>query len=473
MREDDLDVIIIGGGTAGLAALRDVRKRTERFVTIDDSGWSTTCARVGCMPSKTLIAAANAYHRRHALEVFGVRGSDALRIDVPAVLARVRALRDRFVTGVRKATANLGERAIEGRATLIGPDHVEVNGRRLRARHIIIATGSRPIVPEPWRELGDRLLTTDSLFEQQTLPPRMAVIGLGPVGSEMAQALSRLGIEVTGFDAREQIANVTDPVVNSELIDVLRGELTVHLGAPADVSLLDDGQVRVSNGRDEARVDAVLVALGRRPDVASLGLDVLGVELDERGLPTFDPTTMRVGDLPVFIAGDATAELPLLHEATDEGHIAALMATGATTGPFTRRVPLSIVFCDPQVAIVGKRFAHLDMNDTLVGEFRFDHQGRARVEQRNRGVVRIYAARVSGVILGAELCAPSAEHHAHLLALAIERRLTVHDLLRMPFYHPVLEEGVRSALRKLSSSLPPCAISDLAGCEPIGADALE
>src|SRR5690606_28407207 len=102
-------------------------------------------------------------------------------------------------------------------------------------------------------------------------------------------------------------ANVTDPVVNSELIDVLRGELTVHLGAPADVSLLDDGQVRVSNGRDEARVDAVLVALGRRPDVASLGLDVLGVELDERGLPTFDPTTMRVGDLPVFIAGDATA----------------------------------------------------------------------------------------------------------------------------------------------------------------------
>src|SRR5690606_12500677 len=132
------------------------------------------------------------------------------------------------------------------------------------ARHIIIATGSRPIVPEPWRDLGDRLLTTDSLFEQQTLPPRMAVIGLGPVGYEMAQALSRLGIEVTGFEACEQIANVTDPLVNSELIDVLRGELTVHLGAPADVSLLDDGQVRVSNGRDEARVDAVLVALGRR-----------------------------------------------------------------------------------------------------------------------------------------------------------------------------------------------------------------
>lgn len=473
MSEAILDVVIIGAGTAGLAALREVKKRTERFVIIDDGGWGTTCARVGCMPSKALIAAANAYHRRHALDAFGVRGGDALRIDVPAVLARVRALRDQFVAGVRRVTDGLGERAIDGRATLVAPDCVEVNGRRLHTRQIIVATGSQPIVPAPWRELGDRLLTTDSLFEQEDLPARMAVIGLGPVGSEMAQALSRLGIEVTGFDAADEIAGASDPVVNGELIAALRSELTVHLGAPATVSLLDDGSVRVSNGRDEARVDAVLVALGRRSDLASLGFGALGVELDDRGIPEVDPTTMRVGDLPVFIAGDANAEVPLLHEAADEGHIAALVATGATARPFQRRVPLSIVFCDPEVAAVGKRFEQLETDTALVGEYRFEHQSRARMAQRNRGVVRIYAVRDSGVLLGAELCAPSGEHLAHLLALAIERGLTVHDLLRMPFYHPVLEEGLRSALRELASRLPPCAISDLAGCGPIGVDALE
>lgn len=473
MSEAILDVVIIGAGTAGLAALRDVKKRTERFVIIDDGNWGTTCARVGCMPSKALIAAANAYHRRHTLEAFGVRGSDALRIDVPAVLARVRALRDRFVAGVRKLTEGLGERAIDGRATLVAPDCVEVNGRRLHARQIIVATGSRPIVPTAWRGLGDRLLTTDTLFEQRNLPARMAVVGLGPVGAELAQALSRLGNEVTGFDALDQIANVSDPVVNGELVAALRSELTVHLGAPAEVSLLDDGSVRVSNGRDDARVDAVLVALGRRPDLASLGFGALGVKLDDRGVPDVDPTTMRVGDLPVFIAGDANADVPLLHEAADEGHIAALIATGASTEPFKRRVPLSIVFCDPEVAAVGKRFEQIEMDRALVGEFRFEHQNRARMEQRNRGVLRIYAGRESGRLLGAELCAPSGEHLAHLLALAIERRLTVHDMLRMPIYHPVVEEGLRSALREISSRLPPCSISDLAGCEPIGDDALE
>ncbi|MEO6774520.1 MAG: dihydrolipoyl dehydrogenase [Kofleriaceae bacterium] len=473
MSETLLDVVIIGGGTAGLAALRDVKKHTEHFVIIDDGKWSTTCARVGCMPSKALIEAANAYHRRHTLDTFGVRGGEALRIDVPAVLARVRALRDGFVAGVRQAIEGLGDRAIDGRATIVALDRVEVNGRRLQTRQIIVATGSQPIVPAPWRALGDRLLTSDSLFEQPDLPARIAVIGMGAIGAEMAQALSRLGIEVTGFDATERLAGLSDPIVNDALLAALRSEFRVHLGAPATAALHDDGSVRVSNGREEVRVDAVLVALGRRPDLASLGFGVLGVELGARGVPKVDPTTMRVGRLPVFLVGDANAEVPLLHEAADEGHIAALVATDAGAGPFQRRVPISIVFCDPDVAVVGKRFSQLETSGTITGEYHFEHQGRARMAQRNRGALRIYAARDSGLLLGAELCAPSGEHLAHLLALAIERELTVHDLLRMPFYHPVIEEGVRSALRELSSRLPPCAKSDLAACEPIGVDALE
>lgn len=469
---DMFDVAIIGAGTAGLAALREVRKRTSSFVIFNDGPWGTVCARVGCMPSKTLIEAANAYHRRHTFEEFGIRGSSSLSPDMAAVLRRVRRLRDDFVAGTVEITEALGERAISGRARLLGPDRLEINGRELRARNIIVATGSRPIIPSEWRALNERLLTTDTLFEQETLPSRMAVIGLGPAGIEMAQALSRLGIEVVGFGKKGSIAGLTDPRVNATAIELLRDEFTLHLGEKADLKA-DGSHVRVRAGREEAAVDRVLVSLGRQPNIDGLGLETLGVELDAHGLPPLDPHTTRVANLPVFIAGDVNTRKPLLHEAADDGHIAGINATRPAGAGFTRRVPLGIVFADPNIATVGRTFASSNHDGALTGEVLFNNQGRARAGQRNKGILRLYAQNGNGRLLGAEICAPAGEHMAHLLALAIERSLTVHDMLRMPFYHPVLEEGLRTALRQLSKQLPDCAESDLAGCESFDVEALD
>ena len=164
-----LDTIIIGAGTAGLAALREVRKRTDRYLIVNDGPWGTTCARVGCMPSKMLIEAANVFHRRHAWNELGLRGATALEADLPAVLQRVRALRDELVAGALKATQNLGSAQKSGRATLLGPGLVEIGGKAHATRSIIIATGSRPLLPDAWLAFGDRMLTTDTLFEQPTL----------------------------------------------------------------------------------------------------------------------------------------------------------------------------------------------------------------------------------------------------------------------------------------------------------------
>src|SRR5690606_25266164 len=138
-----------------------------------------------------------------------------------------------------------------------------------------------------------------------------------------------------------------------------------------------------------------------------------------------------------------------------------------------RRTPLAVVFSDPEIAAVGQRASELDPQATLVGEVNYASQGRARTMQENRGLLRLYAARDDGRLLGAEMAAPAAEHMAHLLALAIGQGLTVQDLLRMPFYHPTLEEGLRTALRAIARQLPPCSISDLAGCGSMGAEALE
>ena len=467
-----VDVAIVGAGTAGLTALREVRDRTDNFVLINAGPYGTTCARVGCMPSKALIAAANAFHARTKLDEFGVRGGSGLRADIPAVLRRVRSLRDGFVAGVLKATEDLGARNIAGHARLEGATRVIVGERVIQAGQIVLAPGSSPIVPKPWRALGDRILTSDTLFDEEDLPRRIGVIGLGPLGVEIAQALARLGIDVHGFDAGKQIAGISDEKVADAARDNLAKEFAIHLDALVELDEAGSGvEMRWEGGT--VTVEKVIAAVGRRPNVDGLGLDTLGVALDENGMPEVDPMTMRIGTTPVLLAGDANGVKPWLHEAADEGHIAGLNATSKDPIHLSRRTPLSVVFCDPEIAFVGQRAKDLDLETTLTGEVSFARQGRARMMQKNRGLLRLYAARRDGRLLGAEMAIPAAEHMAHLLALAIGQELTVHDLLRMPFYHPTLEEGLRTALRTIARELPPCALSDLARCESLGTEALD
>jgi dihydrolipoamide dehydrogenase len=468
-----VDTVIVGAGSAGLSALREVRRYTDDFVLVNDGHWGTTCAAVGCMPSKALIEAANAFHRRHELDAFGIRGAEALRADIPAVLARVRKMRDGFVKGPEAVPEELGKRAVSGRARLLGPGRLLVSGVEIEARAIILAPGSRPVVPAPWRAFGDRILTTDSLFEQTDLPRRIAVIGMGAIGVEMAQALARLGLDVAGFDAVEGLAGIDNSAVLAAFRPLIEAEMALYLGAPAK---LEDagGGVRVTSAGGSFEADAVLAAVGRRPNIEDLGLGTLGVPLDDKGMPQIDPATLRIGDLPVFLIGDANGYRAILHEAADEGHIAGRMAAPDATGTgLCRRTPLSIVFSSPQVARVGPPLSELDASNIASGSADFSQQARARMAQTAAGVLHIHAERETGLLLAAEMCVPAAEHLAHLLALSIEARMTVADMLAMPFYHPVLEEGLRTALRHVAKGVASAGGSDMSDCKAIGHDALD
>jgi len=469
----EVDTVIVGAGTAGLSALREVRRYTEDFLLVNDGHWGTTCAATGCMPSKALIEAANAFYMRNALNEFGIRGADRLSADIPAVLARVRQLRDQFKQGPEAVPEKLGKRAISGSACLLGPGRLAVNGAEITARAIILAPGSHPVVPGGWAAFGDRILTTDSLFEQNDLPRRIAVVGMGAIGLEIAQALARLGLEVAGFDALENLAGIDDGEVLAAFLPLIKTEVSLHLGAPAE---LDDAgsTIRVSGADGCFDADVVLAAMGRRPNINNFGLDTLGVPLDDKGMPDVDPTTLRIADLPVFLAGDANGYRPLLHEAADEGHIAGRMAApDAASGGFRRRTPLSIVFSAPQIARVGPPLSEMQDKDFVTGSADFSKQARARMAQTAGGVVRIHADRETGRLLAAEMCVVAAEHLAHLLALAIEAKMTVADLLAMPFYHPVLEEGLRKVLRELANDVAGAGGSDLSDCKAIGYDALD
>jgi dihydrolipoamide dehydrogenase len=202
------------------------------------------------------------------------------------------------------------------------------------------------------------------------------------------------------------------------------------------------------------RFDYVLAATGRRPNIERLALENAGVRLGAMGIPAFDPYTLQAGASPVFIAGDASNYAPVLHEAADEGRIAGENAARfPDVAAAVRRTPLGIVFTDPQIAIVGRGFASLRTHALAAGEVSFEDQGRARVMLRNHGHLRVYGDPESGRFLGAEMVGPDAEHIGHLLAWALQSGMTVAQMLEMPFYHPVVEEGLRTALRDLAARI--------------------
>lgn len=451
--ERKVDVAIIGAGSAGLYALGQVRKHTDSWVLINGGELGTTCARVGCMPSKAAIQVAEDFHRRKIFDRHGIEGMASLSMDLPEAMEHVRDLRDIFVDRVLEGTTDMmGEEFMEGYARFLEPNVLDVDGEIVRADKIIIATGSRPIVPGAWEPFRDRIITTDDFFELEQLPTSVAVVGLGVIGLELGQALARMGVRVTGVDMADRIAGLQDPVANKTAVDILGGEFDLWLGAPAEVEPAGE-QLRVRSGDKEVLVDRVLASLGRTPNLERLDLDKLGAERDARGVPIHDPHTMQIGDLPVFIAGDVTATRPILHEAGDEGRIAGFNAMRKDPQAFRRKTPLAITFCDPNIAVVGTPFEELDPERTAIGEMQLGPVGRALIMAKNKGVVRIYADKQTGRVLGGTLVTPKGENLAHLLAWAVQWEKTVFDLLTVPFYHPTIEETLQAAVYDLKNKL--------------------
>lgn len=449
---DDLicDVAIIGAGTAGLAAERSARSSGATTLLIDETFGGTTCASVGCMPSKLLIAAAEAAHTARSAPVFGIEATPT--IDGAAVMARVRRERDKFVAGVEDSIAKIPEDVkITARARFTGATTLALDdGRTVRARAVVIATGSSPAMPDAFDAVKDRVLTNESIFDLATLPGSVGVIGAGPLGLELAQALARLGVDTMVFDQGDAVAALKDPHVAEALHTILEKELPIMLGVETEAAPDGDG-VRLSwRGRSagERRFDYLLVATGRAPRLDGLGLETTGLALDSHGTPTYDPATMQCGDAAIFLAGDADHDRPVLHEASSEGTIAGRNAAHfPDVTKAERMVPFAIMFTEPQVAVIGKVPKKDD--DVAIGSASYDDQGRAKVMARNAGLVRFYADPADGTLTGATMAGPAVEHSAHLIAWAIQSGWTATQTLAMPFYHPTFEEGLKPALLEI------------------------
>jgi dihydrolipoamide dehydrogenase len=458
-----VDVAIIGSGTAGMAAYQAAHEHGGTVLLIESGPYGTTCARVGCMPSKLLIAAADAaHHARHA-EPFGIHVKEVV-VNGSEVFARVRQERDRFVGFVLAANQAMAPTDIlTARVHFQNVNTLVTNhGQVIHARRIVIATGSVPVLAPMLKELGAYLLTNENIFDLNVLPKRLAVFGTGPLGMELAQAMSRLGVHVKTFGVGGAIAGIRDPEIREYANKIFNEEF--YLDADAEVRSVQNSGAGVEvqylhrDGRWKTEhFDFALAATGRAPALHDLSLGNTGLELDARGVPMFDRYTLQCGYSTIFIAGDASNEIPLLHEAADQGRIA-----GGNAGRYPavraglRRTPLALVFTEPQVAMVGENLVQLTSHFKdryAVGQVSFEDQGRSRVMLRNKGILKVYAEQGTGLFLGAEMFGPEAEHIGHLLAWAAQKRMTVADMLEMPFYHPVIEEGLRTALRDLNLRL--------------------
>lgn len=466
MKELQVDVAVIGGGTAGLGAYRAAKRLTPNVVMIEGGPYGTTCARVGCMPSKLLIAAAEAVHQIERAPGFGIHPQGDIKINGREVMDRVKRERDRFVGFVLEGVDEIPQQdKIEGYARFIDDNTLQVGDHtRIQAKRIVIASGSRPSWPAAWNSLGDRLVINDDVFDWDDLPSSVAVFGPGVIGIELGQALHRLGVKVTMFGVGGGVGTLTDGAIRQYAAATLNTEF--YLDADASVELIErrgdtvfiryqdrDGQVQ------EISVDYLLAATGRRPNVDNIGLENTSLKLDERGVPFADRLTMQTSVAHIFVAGDASNQLPLLHEASDQARIAGENAGSfPEVSPGLRRSPISVVFSDPQIAMVGSTYRELNQKFSAcgcfeIGKVSFENQGRSRVMLRNKGLLHVYGEQGTGRFLGAEMIGPGAEHIAHLLAWAHQQEMTVGQMLDMPFYHPVIEEGLRTALRDLESKL--------------------
>jgi len=458
MKTLETDVAIIGAGTAGMNAYRAVRSAGLQPLLIEGSHYGTMCARVGCMPSKLLIAAADAAHAARHTAPFGVTVSQ-VEVDGVSVMQRVKRERDRFVGFVLETIESMpAEDKLWGHARFLSDTLLQVDDHtQVKASRTVIATGSTPTIPELYQALGDRVVVNDDVFYWDDLPRRVLVVGTGVIGLELGQALSRLGVQVKVTGRSSKLGGITDPEVRESARKAFEADFPLLLNTPILQAerIGDEVEVQYATQGCEPvteRFDYVLLATGRGPQLSNLGLENTSAKLDEKGRPAHNRRTLQLDGAPIFIAGDVSGGIELLHEAADEGRIAgANAARYPNLSEPERRAPLAIAFTDPQIALIGTHFDELPPA-AVVGEVDFSNQGRSRIMLKNYGKLRVYADR-HGAFLGAEMAGPSAEHIGHLLAWAVQQGLTLDQMLAMPFYHPVIEEGLRTALRDARAQL--------------------
>ena len=425
-------LVVIGAGTAGLIAAVGAAGMGGKVALIERHLMGGDCLNVGCVPSKAVLAAAHVAHVARSGAEFGVGGE--VTFDFGVAMERLRRLRAQIAHHDSAARfSELGVDVYLGQAKFVGPDAVSVGGQTLKYHRCIIATGARAALPPIPGLEAVGAMSNETVFELTELPPRLLIIGAGPIGCEMAQAFQRFGAQVTLLDMADRVLSNDDPDASTVIGDRLAAEgVALELGASIarveargeeaaeTVVVLKDGRELVG--------DALLVAAGRRPNVEGLDLVAAGVAYGRRGVTVDDH--LQTTNPAVYAAGDICSRFQFTHTAEQNARIALQNALFFGRKKASDMVVPWATYTDPEVAHVGMTAKEALAEGDKVRTFtvQLSTNDRAILEGATAGFARVHAASGSGTVLGATMVSAHAGESISQMTLAITQGLSLGDI---------------------------------------------
>ena len=458
-------IVIIGGGPGGYEAARAGRQLGAEVVLIEDAGIGGNAVLTDVVPSKTLIATAEAAQRVSIAQTLGVNFSvdgkqvqPKVDIDLKAVNKRLLALAKSQSEDMLTTLKKEGVRVISGRGRLDGNHHVVVEptvggeSERIEAKTIIVAVGAHPREVPGSKPDGERILTWKQLYNLEELPEHMIVVGSGVTGAEFASAYLQLGSKVTLISSRDKVLPGSDDDAADLLEDVFkrRGMQILNKARASKVENTGNGvKVTLENGQ-EVLGSHCLMAVGAIPNTEGLGLEEAGIKLTDSGHVIVNKVA-RTSRANVYAVGDCSTALPLASVSAMQGRTAVYHTMGDVAAPTRLRNVASNVFTSPEIASVGWSQAEIEQG-LVRGEIEkvmLEGNPRAKMQGIREGFIKLFASIGSGTVIGGVVVAPRASDLVYPIAVAIENRLTVDDLARTYTVYPSLSGSISEAASAL------------------------
>ena len=446
------DIAIVGAGPGGYVAALRAAQLGAKVVLVEKDKLGGVCLNWGCIPTKTLLRTAEVLRLTREAAEYGVM-VDGVRLDWGAAQKRKEGVVRRLTGGVKFLLEKAGVQLLFGTARFASPTALEVVGangqERVEARDYVIATGSRPAsLPIPGLE-GPGVLTSDEALALEALPESLLVIGAGPIGVEFATLFRACGVQVTLVELLPRVLPTLDEDLGAEVERALKkAKVAVYTGSQVSKVERSNGKYTVTiqqaDQQSAVEVDKILVAVGRRPNVEGLGLDVLGVQVEKSGIKVDE--FMHTNVPHIYAVGDVTGGILLAHVAMHEGVVAVENAMGLQRAMNYAAVP-SCVFSSPEVASVGlsEEQARQQGYDLHIGKFPFRGNGKALAQGEYEGLVKIVAESKYGQILGVHIVGPHASDLIQEGTLALTLEATLDELEVTIHPHPTLSEAVAEA----------------------------
>jgi dihydrolipoamide dehydrogenase len=447
MASNSYDCIVIGSGPGGYVAAIRAAQLGMTTAVVEKDRVGGRCLNYACIPAKAVLRAADILSEVRDADEFGVRVGEP-EVDYPAVMAR----RGRVIKTLTGGVAGLFKKnnitVLEGDGSLAGPGQVSVSGETVSARTIILATGSRAR-PIPGTEFGGRVIGTEEAWALESLPRSLAVVGAGASGAEIASAFARLGTDVRLFEALDRVLPTEDADI-SKLVErgLKRQGMSIHTGTLVQDVNSGENAVSFRFGEEQAEAEYLVIAAGRAPDVATLGLDSVGVAFDDAGLIQVDGA-LRTSVEGVYAIGDLVRGPALAHKASDEGVIAVEDAVGRPTHPIAYIDIPRATFCAPNVGSFGltEAQAREEGHDVVVGKVQYGAVGAGTVYGDRTGLIKVVGERKYGELLGGHIVGTRATELIQELVNVRALEGGYPEVARIIHGHPTLSEAVMEAGR--------------------------